>query len=181
MLVRRLREPHALRWALPGGFVREKEETGPAALREVSEKTTLPCAYALTAMQVGAFADPLRDPRGRCVSLLHTALSPLHHVDGTNDANDAHWFDVHDLPDLAFDHAQLVGASFAYLRRRIESAAFSDEPSDARMPVLPGGDPLDSDTALSLASLLATAPSHVAYQEQQNGERDFNHTDGPAW
>ena len=111
LLVRRGAEPYRDEWALPGGFVDEGERPVEALRREIAEETGLIWEGPL--VPVGTFADPDRDPRGWTVSaayLIDIGLEEPLVVHG-DDAADARWFFVDELPDsLAFDHADIVAA-----------------------------------------------------------------------
>jgi 8-oxo-dGTP diphosphatase len=118
LLVQRGVEPFAGRWALPGGFVHMDESLHDAVRRELAEETGVELAWM---EQLQTFGAPDRDPRGRVISVAYLALvSPegLALAAGT-DADRAAWFDEDDLPDLAFDHADIV----AVARRRLAAKA----------------------------------------------------------
>jgi 8-oxo-dGTP diphosphatase len=117
LLIRRGREPHKGMWALPGGFVDEGERVKDAARREVAEETGIVWEGPLT--QAGTFGDPGRDPRGWTVSVCwmgYVGEEPLAAA-GADDADEAAWFSVADLPELAFDHDDLVAAALDELDR----------------------------------------------------------------
>ena len=111
LLVKRENEPFKDCWALPGGFVNEHEPPIEAAKRECREETNAECEEL---EQIGAFSDPDRDPRGWVVSvafwtMFHsTAEVELRPAD---DAKEAKWFPLTDLPDLAFDHDKIITAA----------------------------------------------------------------------
>ena len=65
------------RRALPGGFVGAGERPLDTALRKLHEKTGLLEPYV---EQLGAFADPGRDPRGWIPSIAYLALVPARHA-----------------------------------------------------------------------------------------------------
>ncbi|MFJ4710103.1 NUDIX domain-containing protein [Streptomyces anulatus] len=111
LLIQRRWDPHAGSWALPGGHVDAGEASLQAAVRELKEETgiTVP-VDALR--QVGAFDAPGRDPRGRYVTVAYTATLPeLTAPTALDDAVDARWWPLTDLPPLAFDHADILTAT----------------------------------------------------------------------
>ena len=108
LLVRRGNQPFAGEWALPGGFVNIDEPLEAAAARELEEETGL---QGVPLEQFHTYGDPHRDPRGRIVTVaFFTLISPDTPVraEGGSDAAQARWFPIHDLPQLAFDHSQIV-------------------------------------------------------------------------
>jgi 8-oxo-dGTP diphosphatase len=121
LLIQRDAEPFRGRWALPGGFVREAEDLADAAARELAEETGVGPVYL---EQVGAVGTPGRDPRGHTITVVWVGLVPgdRHQLSASGDARLARWFDVADLPQLAFDHAAILDQALAHLRRRIAEA-----------------------------------------------------------
>lgn len=108
LLIERGWDPHAGCWALPGGHVDKGESSLDASVRELEEETgiTVP---ASDMRQVGAFDAVGRDPRGRYVSVAYTATLPaLIEPAAGDDATGARWWPLAALPDLAFDHAEIV-------------------------------------------------------------------------
>lgn len=110
LLIKRKNEPFADHWALPGGFVDENEDLEVAARRELLEETGVRVQHI---EQLRAFGKPGRDPRGHMVSVAYLAVLQQEKPQavGMDDAKEAKWFSVNDLPNLAFDHAQII--SFA--------------------------------------------------------------------
>lgn len=107
LLIRRAHPPYAGDWALPGGFLDQDEDAEAAARRELQEETGI--AYAGPLPQLRTYSAPDRDPRGRTVSIVHLASlgHPVDPVAG-DDAAEARWFAVDALPELAFDHAEVL-------------------------------------------------------------------------
>ncbi|PRP93566.1 NUDIX hydrolase [Enhygromyxa salina] len=118
LLIRRGIEPFANRWALPGGFVRLDETLEAAARRELEEETGLSKVFL---EQLFTFDAIDRDPRERVITVAHYALVKLsdHKVRAATDAADAAWFAISDLPELAFDHAQIFDVALERLRGKV--------------------------------------------------------------
>jgi 8-oxo-dGTP diphosphatase len=118
MLIQRALAPFQGKWALPGGFVRLTETLDEAARRELEEETGLRDIFL---EQLYTFGAVDRDPRERVVSVAHYALVNLrdHSVHAATDASDAAWFGVHDVPSLAFDHAEILQAALDRLRGKL--------------------------------------------------------------
>ena len=106
LLIKRANEPFKGQWALPGGFVDKDEPLGDAAARELQEETGL---SGILLTQMHTFGNPGRDPRGHTVSVVYVGYLPLGaKAMAGDDAAEAQWFRVNDLPDLAFDHIKIV-------------------------------------------------------------------------
>lgn len=112
LLIRRGKPPFEGMYALPGGFVGMDEDLEAAAARELAEETGL---EGIALEQIGAFGKPGRDPRGRNISVayLGRVKGEGDAVRGGDDADEARWFPVNDLPLLAFDHADVIDAALA--------------------------------------------------------------------
>lgn len=116
LLVQRGSEPYKGKWALPGGFLNPDASAEEGALRELKEETGLESAYV---EQFHAYSTPDRDPRERVITIAFLALVKLQEVKGGDDAADAQWFAVNDVPQLAFDHDMILRDAMARLRERI--------------------------------------------------------------
>jgi len=118
LLIQRLRPPFEDQWALPGGFVDMDEDLETAALRELQEETGVRDVFI---EQLYTFGHPKRDPRGRVISIAYYALVNLsdHPVQAADDAKEVRWFEVDHLPELAFDHAQVLEIAIGRLRNKV--------------------------------------------------------------
>lgn len=99
--------------ALPGGFVGPGERPLGTALRKLHEKTGLEAPYV---EQLGAFADPGRDPRGWIPSIAYLALVP---PDTQVPDASARWVPARDPAPLAFDHAEVLAAAVDRLEGKL--------------------------------------------------------------
>lgn len=118
LLIQRGHEPFKSHWALPGGFVDENETLEAAALRELKEETGVSDVFI---EQLFTFGTPGRDPRGRVVTVAYYALINLaeHKIGVDTDAQDVKWFPIHELPQLAFDHAEILHTAITRLRSKL--------------------------------------------------------------
>lgn len=106
LLIERGEEPFKASWALPGGFLREAESLDQCAAREVKEEVGI---SGLHMEQLYSFGAPLRDPRGRVISVSYMALLRMQEkATAGSDAADARWYPVERLPKLAFDHRDII-------------------------------------------------------------------------
>ena len=104
LLVKRRNEPFKGKWALPGGFVEYGETVEKAVLREVKEETGMD---AKIKKLVGVYSDPARDPRGHTISIVFLLEGEGDAIAG-DDAIEAKFFDLNELPPLAFDHEKII-------------------------------------------------------------------------
>jgi 8-oxo-dGTP diphosphatase len=105
LLIKRKNYPFKGKWALPGGFVEYKEKTEDTAIREVFEETGLKTKINNL---VGVYSDPNRDPRGHTVSVIYLLEICGGKLKSSDDASDAKFFDLNQLPKLAFDHNKII-------------------------------------------------------------------------
>ena len=116
LLVQRGIEPYKGRWAFPGGFLQMDESAEEGALRELREETGLSGAFI---RQFHTFSAPDRDPRERVITIAFYALVRIEEVTGGDDAADARWFALDEVPQLAFDHDQILRTAEQALRQQI--------------------------------------------------------------
>jgi 8-oxo-dGTP diphosphatase len=106
LLIQRGFDPYKGCWAFPGGFMNMDETTEQCAIRELEEETGLRVSDI---HQIGAYSKVDRDPRGRTITVAYLAFvdEPIV-VTGKDDAAKAEWFPLSALPELAFDHADIM-------------------------------------------------------------------------
>lgn len=118
LLINRANEPFKGHWALPGGFVNMDEELEDAVARELAEETGL---TGVNLEQLHTFGTIGRDPRGRQVTIVFmgTAKEDQTEIKAGDDAAQAKWFDIKELPgNLAFDHNDVLKFALQKLRER---------------------------------------------------------------
>jgi 8-oxo-dGTP diphosphatase len=108
LLIERGCEPFEGRWALPGGWVDAGETSRAAAARELAEETGIEVDPAAL-RQLGVYDAPDRDPRGRYVTVAYTLIVDRTVPTAGDDARQARWWPLNQLPSLAFDHADILG------------------------------------------------------------------------
>lgn len=136
LLIERGIEPYKGCWAFPGGFMQMDEDAESCARRELEEETGLSGVHV---EQFGTFSDVNRDPRGRTVTIAHYALVKKAEVRGADDAAQARWFPIGNVPPpLAFDHDRILRVALKALREKIhfEPVGFELLPEVFTMPQL---------------------------------------------
>ena len=122
-LVRRGEGPFLGEWALPGGFVRGREDLHQAAARELAEETGLHPYDDWYLEQLRSYGAPGRDPRMRVVTVAYFAVAAsLPRLQGGGDAVSADLKPVQGIGQdgLAFDHAQIVHDALERIRSLLE-------------------------------------------------------------
>lgn len=107
LLIKRKNNPFEGHWALPGGFIEMNETLDEAVKRELEEETGL---TNLNLIQFRTYGELNRDPRGRTISVVYYALlnNNIQIVKAGDDAAEAEWYPLKNLPELAFDHKKII-------------------------------------------------------------------------
>lgn len=121
LLVKRRNEPYKDCWAFPGGFMEIDEDLKTCARREVMEETGMALGEVF---QFRSYSAVDRDPRERVITVVHFAFEAPAEVKGSDDAAEARWFDIDNLPELAFDHRTIIHELFEFLEDVIYNDLF---------------------------------------------------------
>ena len=118
LLIERGLEPYKGSWALPGVFLRMDETVEEGAKRELCEETNIKDVYL---EQFHVFSGVDRDPRERVQTIAFLAFvrQEKYEVIAGDDAAQAQWFPISELPELAFDHKEIIRVALEKLRWKI--------------------------------------------------------------
>lgn len=106
LLIKRRDDPFKDHWALPGGYFNIGESPEQAAIRELEEETSIKVSEVY---QFRAYGEPGRDPRGHVISIVHSVfITPDITAVAGDDAKELKWWDIYELPPLAFDHEKII-------------------------------------------------------------------------
>ncbi len=120
ILVKRKYSPFKGSWAIPGGFVLNEEDLESAVRRELREETGVEINFL---EQLYTFGKPNRDPRERVLSISYFGLvnsQTFQELKAATDAEQAQWFSIKSLPQLAFDHQEIVNVAITRIRAKIK-------------------------------------------------------------
>ena len=116
LLYKRKFEPMKGQWSLMGGFVKEGEGLNEAASRVLSDCSGIDNLFM---KQVRAFGEVFRDSGERVISIAYYSLANMD--DFSQDLlvkHNAVWTKVSDVPDLIFDHKQMVNDALSILKKK---------------------------------------------------------------
>ncbi|OGN01130.1 MAG: hypothetical protein A3B91_02760 [Candidatus Yanofskybacteria bacterium RIFCSPHIGHO2_02_FULL_41_29] len=119
LLIKRANEPFKDQWALPGGFLFEKEEPDKAVVRILWKKVEIKDVYL---EQLYTFGSSGRDPRGRIITISYFALTPKDKIKivVSDKVQTPTFRSVKQLPDIAFDHNRIITYALQRLRSKLE-------------------------------------------------------------
>ena len=105
VLIRRKFYPFEGKLALPGGMVEYDERVEDAVCREMKEETGLDVEIIKL---LGVYSEPGRDPRGHVVSAAFVLKRVGGELRSGDDAKAIELVDIDEIPDLAFDHNEII-------------------------------------------------------------------------
>ena len=108
-------------WGLPGGWIKKEEGIDTAAERLLNELTGLKDIFL---EQLKAFGKPDRFPMGRIITIGYYALinKEKYDIKAGYTASEAKWFKIDKIPNLIYDHDEILKFSIQQLRRRVRQA-----------------------------------------------------------
>ena len=108
-------------WGLPGGWIKRDEGIDQAASRLLKELTGIEDIYL---EQLKAFGAPDRFPLGRIITIGYYALinKEQYDIKAGYTASEAQWFRMDKIPDLIYDHGEILKFSIKKLRLRVKQA-----------------------------------------------------------
>lgn len=118
LLIKMAKAPYSGFWACPGGLVKPNESVDEAARRHLLAKAGVKDVHL---EQLYTFGQVDRDPFGRVVSVAYFALIPISGVrlKTTKEYADVAWFPVKKLPNLAYDHRQVIKVATERLKNKL--------------------------------------------------------------
>ncbi|AEI12859.1 NUDIX hydrolase [Cellulomonas gilvus] len=130
LLVRAVDVDDATAWRLPGTFLHPGETLADAVTRSLRDKAGV---TGLHPEQLHVFDDPSRDDRGWVLSVAHLEVVRADRIPATAENR---LVSASEVPDLPFDHRDIIDFAVEALRRRYES---TPDPSDLVDPAEPDG------------------------------------------
>ena len=117
LLFKRMFEPAKGRWSLAGGFVEPHESLDNSAYRILRNLTGLESVYM---KQSFAYGEIERDPGDRVISVAYFALITIRDINQEYaEKNGVSWHSLSHLPELIFDHSQMVKQALIDLQNQV--------------------------------------------------------------
>ena len=106
-------------WALPGGFVAYNEDIDAAATRLLYDLTSLEKLYLEQLKAFGA-VDRYPTKRDKTIAYFDITRPENYYLNPGFTASDAKWFDIQDLPELPYDHREILMFAWKNLKRKVK-------------------------------------------------------------
>ena len=119
LLVKRKCEPYKNMWSLPGGALYNDEDLLDGLQREIKEKT------GLTNIELdlcNVYGNKNRSKIMRMVGISFLGVISSNKIDSykeTLKTSNCAWFEIEDIPDLAYDHNLIINDSLEKLKKKI--------------------------------------------------------------
>ncbi len=118
LLIKSKMEPYIGQWSLIGDMLQTDEELDAAANRILEYRTGLKNVFL---KQAKTFGRVDRHPLGRVVTIAYVALVRIkdYEISTENMQNEAHWHHINQIPELAFDHNNILDYCLETLRKKV--------------------------------------------------------------
>ncbi len=119
LLIRRNNEPYKDKWALVGGALYNNETVVDGMKREIKEKTGI---NDIELYYSNIYSRVDRSPIMRMVGLSYVGFLDIEKVNllkETDKTNDSDWFPINNIPELAYDHNEILNDSILKLKELI--------------------------------------------------------------
>lgn len=121
LLVKRKNEPFKDFWCLLGGALYNDETLENGVAREIKEKSGI---ENVKPMMFKIFSEPNRakETGYRMIGIAYLALidsSAINFIKETAKTSDINWFEINNVPNLAYDHNEVLDESIKFLQTKI--------------------------------------------------------------
>jgi 8-oxo-dGTP diphosphatase len=111
-LEKREKNPYNDKYELMGGLLRQNQTSEELLALKLSEILGEKVFF----QQFNTFTNPKRDPRTRVISIGYIALVREEIMHKANS-----WFSIDNLPEMAFDHEEIIKRAYTYLKENLNS------------------------------------------------------------
>jgi 8-oxo-dGTP diphosphatase len=125
LLIMRGQEPFKDAWALPGGYNAADDTTMQAVDRALRTKVGVAPGELTHVEQLYTFDTVTRDPRGHTVSVTYLGLSNTLEPQSSETTQQPTYFPVDELPNLAYDHTEIIAYALERLRSKLTSTTIA--------------------------------------------------------
>ncbi len=119
LLIKRKNEPFINKWILVGGCAYNYETGEEAMRRELLEKTKI---ENIDFEMFDVFTNPYRSPLKRMIAIGYIGVSDasiIRNFSQTEKASEADWFEIDKIPELGYDHKEILQKAIATLKQKI--------------------------------------------------------------
>ncbi len=123
LLIKRKNEPFKNKWILIGGCAYNTETGEEAMNRELYEKTRL---KNIDFEMFDVFTNPNRSPLKRMIAIGYIGVSDSNIINkfkSTEKASAADWFEIDRIPELGYDHKEILEKAIKKLKEKIISTS----------------------------------------------------------
>ena len=122
LLIQRRNEPYKGKWALVGGALYNNEELEEGMIREIKEKTNISDVHLIPSKNYSKID---RSPLMRMLAISYIAIMDIKKanlVKMTDKTENANWFPIDKIPELAYDHNEILKDAIELLKTKIVSS-----------------------------------------------------------